>query len=386
MTPWLEAFLVQARQNRQKAARTRTLTSFSRHDGTWLYNQQYVLNLSSNDYLGLSNHPALTAGAKTYLETYGVGSTASRLICGTLDIHRQLEQNLADWLGTEAALLFNSGYQLNSSVLQVLMPRTGTLFIDKLAHRSLLEGALATRSQVRRFQHNDVQQLEELLQAAPAGKPRLVITESVFSMDGDRAPVHDLFQLCNRYEAGLVVDEAHALGVLGPQGRGLTADIAGEILLIGTFGKAFGSAGAFLAGPRLVIDHLINHCPGFIYTTAPPPAVVGAVAAALALIPGMDAQRRHLSQLSEQLRQDLTTAGWQALPASRDHIIPVIVGEETATLRLADSLRSAGFWVSAIRPPTVPAGSARLRLSLSAEHEAAALEAFIGRLADVGRT
>jgi 8-amino-7-oxononanoate synthase len=267
-------------------------------------------------------------------------------------------------------LLFPTGWQCNAAVLAALLkaaPDT-LLFTDRLIHASLHAGAAGHR-QIR-FRHNDLDHLEELL-AAHAGEagPRLIVTESVFSMDGDRVDLARLGTVARAHDAFLYLDEAHATGVLGPQGRGLSAEHPGVAdLVMGTFSKAFGCFGAYVAGSRLLIDYLVNACGGFIFSTAPPPAMLGAIDAALDLVPGMDAARRHLVGLGDQVRRRLDAAG-VACGASSTQIIPAIVGDAERALALSAMLMDAGMLVSAIRPPTVPAGTSRLRIALQAQHE-----------------
>jgi 8-amino-7-oxononanoate synthase len=329
-----------------------------------------LTDFSSNDYLGLAAHPLLAERAADYAIRFGAGARASRLVTGTSSAHLALEARIAAFKGCEAALLFPTGWQCNAAVLAALLkaaPDT-LLFTDRLIHASLHAGAAGHR-QIR-FRHNDLDHLEELL-AAHAGEdgPRLIVTESVFSMDGDRVDLARLGTVARAHDAFLYLDEAHATGVLGPQGRGLSAEHPGVAdLVMGTFSKAFGCFGAYVAGSRLLIDYLVNACGGFIFSTAPSPAMLGAIDAALDLVPGMDAARRHLAELGDQVRRRLDAAG-VACGASSTQIIPAIVGDAERALALSAMLMDAGMLVSAIRPPTVPAGTSRLRIALQAQHE-----------------
>jgi 8-amino-7-oxononanoate synthase len=329
-----------------------------------------LTDFSSNDYLGLAAHPLLAERASDYASRFGAGARASRLVTGTSSAHLALEARIAAFKGCEAALLFPTGWQCNAAVLAALLkaaPDT-LLFTDRLIHASLHAGAAGHR-QIR-FRHNDLDHLEELL-AAHAGEagPRLIVTESVFSMDGDRVDLARLGTVARAHDAFLYLDEAHATGVLGPQGRGLSAEHPGVAdLVMGTFSKAFGCFGAYVAGSRLLIDYLVNACGGFIFSTAPPPAMLGAIDAALDLVPGMDAARRHLVELGDHVRRRLDAAG-VACGASSTQIIPAIVGDAERALALSAMLMDAGMLVSAIRPPTVPAGTSRLRIALQAQHE-----------------
>lgn len=324
-----------------------------------------LIDVSSNDYLGLARHPALIERACAWAQRQGAGSRAARLVTGTSQELLDLETKLAAFKGTEAALIFATGFQLNSSVLPALLELGDAplVFADRLNHASLHAG-LRGATQIR-FRHNDLAHLEELLIAHP-GDFRLIVTESVFSMDGDRADVAALAALAERRDALLYLDEAHATGVLGPQGKGLAALAPGRIsVVMGTLGKALGSAGAYVAGSRALIDWLINRCAGFIYSTAPAPAALGAVEAALELLPAMDAQRARLAAMGDALRRALQAQGIDTL-ASSTQIVPAVIGEEAAALAAARRLREAGVLAVAIRPPTVPRGSARLRFALSA--------------------
>ncbi len=338
-----------------------------------------LIDFSSNDYLGLARNPLLTGRAAEWAAHHGSGGGASRLVTGTLDAHVALEAKIAAFKRREAALLFASGWQLNAAVLAALLKAAPTtlLFTDRLIHASLHAGAAGHR-QIR-FRHNDLDNLEELLAGyGDRPGPRLIVTESVFSMDGDRVDLARLGAIARAHDAFLYLDEAHATGVLGPEGRGLSAEVPGAAdLVMGTFSKAMGSFGAYVAGSRLLIDYLVNACGGFIFTTAPPPAMLGAIDAALDLVPGMEAERARLAAHGEHLRARLNAAGIDTAGSSTQ-IVPAIVGEAADALALADALAADGLLAAAIRPPTVPAGTSRLRLALRATHD----RDDIDRLAD----
>jgi 8-amino-7-oxononanoate synthase len=325
-----------------------------------------LIDFSSNDYLGLARHPLLIERAAEYAARHGAGAGASRLVTGTHKAHLAVEAKIAAFKGAEAALLFPSGWHCNAAVLASLLKATPgvQLFTDRLIHASLHAGAAGHR-QIR-FRHNDLDHLEELL-AASDGGPKLIVTESVFSMDGDRADVARLVTIARAHDAFLYVDEAHATGVLGPQGRGLSAEHPGADLVMGTFSKALGCFGAYVAGSRLLIDYLVNTCGGFIFSTAPPPAMLGAIDAALELVPGMDAERARLARHGAHLRARLNAAGI-GTGESATQIVPAIVGEAEDALALAEALAGDGLLAAAIRPPTVPPGTSRLRLALRATH------------------
>ena len=335
-----------------------------------------LIDFSSNDYLGLARHPLLIERSAEWSARYGAGAGASRLVTGTHEAHLAVEARIAAFKGAEAALLFPSGWHCNAAVLAALLKAApGTLlFTDRLIHASLHAGAAGHR-QIR-FHHNDYDHLEELL-AANEGAPRLIVTESVFSMDGDRADLARLVTLAKVHDAFLYIDEAHATGVLGPQGRGLSAAHPGADLVMGTFSKAMGCFGAYVAGSRLLIDYLVNACGGFIFSTAPPPAMLGAIDAALELVPGMDAERARLARHGTHLRARLNTAGIGTAESSTQ-IVPAIVGGAEEALALAEALQQDGLLAAAIRPPTVPPGTSRLRLALRTTHS----EGDIDRLAD----
>lgn len=350
-----------------------------------------LINFSSNDYLGLAAHPALIARAREWAEALGTGAGASRLVCGTLAAHEQIEAKVAALKQTEAALILASGFQANGTVLPALLDRrtvgpTPLVFADALIHASLHHGCRAARIKPLFFRHNDHAHLEELLAATAAEPcPRFILTESVFSMDGDRADVPALATLAERHEAFLYLDEAHATGVLGEHGAGLAALARGRVdLVMGTFSKAFGSFGAYVAGSRTLREYLINRCAGFIYSTALPPPVLGAIDAALDLVPTLDAERRHLQALGERLRTGLRAAGFDT-GASTTQIVPALIGDEAQTVALSAALERDGILGVAIRPPTVPPGSSRIRFALTAAHTTGDADRLVASLARAAR-
>ena len=354
------------------AGRLRTLRPY-RKDGAHLAapDGSPLIDFSGNDYLGLARHPELIARAREWTTRYGAGSAASRLVTGTLDAYLEVEQRLAAFKGTEAALVFNAGFQANATVLPALIELMGEtlVYADRLNHASLHHGLAAAGVRQQRFRHNDVDHLRELL-ARDAEKPgrRLIVTESVFSMDGDCAPLGTIADLAEEFGAFLYVDEAHATGLLGPQGRGLTAAHPGRIdVTMGTLGKALGGFGAYVAGSRALIDYLVNRCAGFIYSTALPPSVFGALDAALDLVPTMDAARSRVLGHAKRFREAAQQAGFST-GASDTQIVPLLIGGNDATLGAQEKLEAEGLLAIAIRPPTVPEGEARLRLSFSAAH------------------
>lgn len=346
-----------------------------------------LINFASNDYLGLRQHPLLIERAREWAARDGAGSGASRLVTGSLSATRDVEARLAQAKGCEAALLFGSGWQANAACLPALLalgPGEAQVFCDRLNHGSLHHGCAAAGVRQIRYRHDDLDHLEQLLAARQdAPGRRFIVTESVFSMDGDCSDVARLAALAERYDAFLYLDEAHATGVMGPGGMGLAGAVAAPHqvdLAMGTFSKALGGYGAYVAGSRTLCDYLINHCGGFIFTTALPPAVLGAIDAALELVPTLDAARTRLAQLGTALRTGLRALGYDTGPSS-SQIVPVMIGDANLALALADRLEAQGILASAIRPPTVPPGASRIRLALSAAHT----DAHLAQLLDAFR-
>lgn len=333
-----------------------------------------MVNFCANDYLGLSFHPALMERSCDFVRQYGVGAGASRLISGNYDYYSPVEAKLARLKKTEAALILSSGFQANISVIPALANPDSLILSDSLNHNSLIQGCRLSRAKILVYRHNDMNHLSALLkQHADKGYSGVfVVTESVFSMDGDRVDMGSLVALCRQFGAFLMVDEAHATGVLGLQGMGLACGQSVD-LVIGTFGKACGSFGAYLACSVKIRDFMINCCSGLIYSTALPPAVLGAIDAALDMIPSMNKERASLHQKADLLRKSLKEMGWDT-GCSSTQIIPVVVGEESLALSLMDWLGQKGILAVAVRPPTVPRNASRIRLSLSALHSSSHLE------------
>ncbi len=328
-----------------------------------------LVNWASNDYLGCANRRPVKNAASRELRRFGAGAGAARLLAGGLAVHRRLELRLARWLGTADALLTTTGFQANlAAVVALAGDPEDVVLLDRGCHASTYDGARLSAGTLLRFRHNDVEDLARQLERTAGARRRIVCVESVYSMDGDEAPVAAIHHLCRERGALLVVDEAHALGVLGPAGRGLCAE-AGVVpdLLIGTCGKSFGSQGGFLAGDQELIELAVNRARSFIYSTAAVPAAIGAVLGALELLEANPGWPAELCAHAVALRAALRTAGWQ-VPEGRTPIIPLIVGSEDAALALALALREAGHHAPAIRPPTVPEGSCRLRLTLTLAH------------------
>jgi len=344
---------------------------------------QPLISFCSNDYLGLANDPALVEAACAGARAWGVGSGASHLVSGHLGAHAVLEQKLAEFTGFARALLFSTGYLANLGIVPALVGRTDAVFADRLNHASLIDAVQLSRADSQRYPHADLAALERLL-ATSTARRKLILTDAVFSMDGDLAPLPGLLALAERFDAWLVVDDAHGFGVLGRQGRGTLAHFnlpaAERLVYMGTLGKAAGAAGAFVAGSATVIEWLQQRARSYIFTTASSPIIACALASSLDLIAAGDARRQHLWQLVAQLRDGLADTRWRLLP-SPTAIQPVIIGDNHDTLRIAGALYARGLWVPAIRPPTVPKGTARLRVSLTAAHS----EAQLARLVDALR-
>lgn len=338
-----------------------------------------LLDLASNDYLGLSRDPAVLASAAAELHASGLGATASRLICGTRPVHLELEQALAAWLGRERVLLFPSGFQANLAAVCALADRHSLVLADRLIHHSLLAGVRASGARLKRFAHNDPADLERLLLSELRARPQarlLVLCETLYSMEGSTPPLAALASLCARHRVPLLVDEAHALGVLGPGGRGLAHGIAEVAIVSGTFGKAFGSGGAFLAGDALVGDWLLQSSGAFRYTTALAPPLAAGALAALRRIQADPGAASALLERCSRWRDALEAAGWPR-PPGEGPILSVPLGEDAAALAAQERLEAAGLLALAIRPPTVPEGTSRLRLVLRAGLPSGTLEKLL---------
>jgi 8-amino-7-oxononanoate synthase len=347
------------------------------------------LSFCSNDYLGLAAHPQVLAAAASAAARDGFGGSASRLVAGDLPAHRELERRLAEFLGCPATLVFPTGYQTNLGLLTSLAGSDDLIVSDALNHASIIDGCRLSRAKVAVYPHGDAAAAGRLLNQS-AFRRRIVVTESLFSMDGDVAPLAALAEAAATQDAILIVDEAHAFGVLGPGGRGLCAE-AGIVpdAMIATLGKALGSAGGFVAGHGALRDLLVNRARSFIYTTALPPPVAAAAGAALDLMSGPDGDRRRavLDGHRDWLLQELTRLGLadQAARRAIGPIVPIMLGDEARALRVSAGLAARGIFVPAIRPPTVPLGSARLRITLSAAHDRGDLDALVTALAETVR-
>ena len=349
-----------------------------------------VLMLSSNNYLGLANHPALTRAAQAALERCGCGAGASRLISGSMELHHELEDRLARLKHTQAALVFPTGYQANVGTLSALMEPGDTILSDALNHASIIDGCRLSRASTLVFRHNDMDHVAELLASCSDAGQRLIVTDSVFSMDGDIAPLAELSRLARRYDAWLMVDEAHATGVFGPHGGGVVEELglsAAIEIQMGTLGKALGGFGAYVAGSRQLIDWLVNRARSFVYTTALPPSVAATAVAALDIVAQEPQRRRQLWDNTAFLAEQLTGLGY-SLGQTRSQILPLIIGDADRTMALAAALLERGIFAQGIRPPTIPVGTSRIRVTPMATHTRQdmqdAVEAFAAAGKEVG--
>jgi 8-amino-7-oxononanoate synthase len=372
-------------QELENGSLLRRLRSIEVLDGTRLeLENKSLLNFASNDYLGLSQHAAVREAAIEAIHKFGLGAAASRLITGTLEPHTILEEQLATFKGTEAAISFSSGYAAAVGTITALANREDVIILDKLAHACLIDGARLSGAQLRVFPHNDLTKLKEILDWARQNHPNRkiwIVTESLFSMDGDYSPLQELVELKDQYGANLFLDEAHATGVVGPEGKGLAAHLGFSHRVevqMGTLSKALGSGGGFIASSALLIDLLINRARSFIFSTSPPPAVAAGATAALNVVRSAEGGRLRgeLRRNIEHVRRNLHLRS-DPLPSP---IVPLIVGDEHTALEIANQLQTDGFFVPAIRFPSVSRGSARLRLTLSARHSSDQVAALTNAL------
>jgi 8-amino-7-oxononanoate synthase len=367
----------------QRLRRTRQIVEGPQGPEVYLEGHRY-LSFCSNDYLGLAAEPRVREALKQAVDRYGVGSGASHLITGHSLPHHALEEILAEFTGRPRALLFSTGYMANVGTISALLQRGDWVFEDRLNHASLLDGALLSRAQLRRYPHADADRLEQDLRGAASARRRLVVSDGVFSMDGDGAPVPALAGVAQRQGAWLMIDDAHGLGVLGATGAGTLEHyrlgIAEVPVLVGTLGKALGTFGAFVAGSEALIETLIQRARSYVYTTALPPAIAQATCTSLRILREEGWRREHLGALVAYFRQGAEQLGLPLL-SSETPIQPLLVGEAEEALRLSAALRGHGALVHAVRPPTVPRGTARLRITLSAAHTQAQVDQLLGALA-----
>lgn len=390
MTDW--SHLTSRLAQRQKQQLIRQRCTMDSAQGVEIKSQgQTLLNFCSNDYLGLANHPLVIDALQQTAAEFGVGSGASHLVNGHTRVHHALEEALAEFTGRQRALLFSTGYMANIGAITALVGNGDVVIQDKLNHASLIDGGLLSGARFMRYLHNDMaslaNKLERLQTNQQASKQlhaskRLIVTDGVFSMDGDVAPLSELASLARQHKAWLMVDDAHGIGCIGPNGQGsvIAAELTAEEvpILVGTFGKALGTSGAFVAGDSVLIESLIQFARPYMYTTAMPPAVAAATLASLKLVHTENWRREKLNQLIQQFRSGAKQLGLTLVDSSTA-IQPIIVGDTETALSLSQQLKAKGIMVTAIRPPTVPAGTARLRITLSANHT----EQQVNQLLDV---
>lgn len=372
----------------QQILQKRSLVKVDGGQSTWLYmNGRKLLNLSSNNYLGLAGDERLIKAGMVAAERYGGGAAASRLIVGNHPAYDEAESILKQWKGTEAGLILGSGYTANVGIISALMGRNGIVFSDKFNHASIVDGILLSRAEHKRYFHRDLNHLETLLKGADPHKRKLIVTDTVFSMDGDVAPLEGLVELKDRYHAILMVDEAHSSGVFGYRGEGLVYHLGLQDkvdIQMGTFSKALGCYGAYVVGSQWLIDFLVNKMRSFIYTTGLPPFILGSICSAMQIVQTEQGRREKLFNHSEYFRTSLSRFGFR-MDESETQIIPLIIGSNEQTVRFSQRLQEEGIAAVAVRPPTVPEQQARIRFTVMATHQRSELGWAIEKIVQVGR-
>ena len=369
----------------QAGLRRHLRTVMSAPTGTIKLDGRDVVLLGSNNYLGLSTHPKVIAAAVEATQTFGTGASGSRLISGNSELYTTLETNLAKMKGTEAALVFSSGYAANTSILPVLAGEDDLILSDALNHASIIDGCRLSRATKKIYQHCDIEHLKTLLSKSATFRRKLIVTDGVFSMDGDIAPLPDIYDLAAQHDAMVLVDDAHGFGVLGKDGNGTVSHFGlegKEIIQMGTLSKSVGALGGYIAGSRELIELLINRARSFIFTTGLPPATLAAVNAALDVIRSSPELRKRLFSYAKRLKTALIDLGYTLLP-SETQILPVVLGSPQQATRTAEALLTKGIFAPAIRPPAVPTGTSRLRLTVMATHTEAEIEQAITGFAEV---
>ena len=349
---------------------------------------RHILLFASNDYLGLAMHPEVIQAAVEATQRFGAGAGAARLVSGSLPPHQELETALAQFKGAEAALTYGSGYLANIGTIPALIGRGGLILADRLCHASLIDGCRLSAADFRIYRHNDTDHLRSLLAARRQTRRTLIVTDGLFSMDGDLAPLPELNRLAQEYEADLYIDDAHGTGVMGPYGRGTVEHFGLEAeipLQMGTLGKAFGSSGAYIAGPSTLIQYLMNTSRSFIFTTAPPPSSAAAATTAIRIIQREPERRARLWANRERLFTGLTQLGFDLSP-SVSPIIPILVGSAETALAFAEHLFAEGIYAPAIRPPTVPDATSRIRITVTAEHTAVHIDQALAAFQRAGQS
>ena len=374
----------------EKKGLRRSLRLLESESASWfIMDGKRVFNLCSNNYLGLTNDERIKDAAIEAIKNYGFGSGASRLICGNMKLHRELEQRLAEFKKSESCLVFNSGYTANIGIISALVKRGDIIFCDRFNHASIIDGIILSRAEFRRYPHKDIVTLEYLLNRSRGSRRRLIVTDSVFSMDGDIAPLGELIELTKRYDCLLMIDEAHATGVLGENGRGALEHLGLEdkkdsVIQMGTLSKAAGGFGAYVCGSSDLIDYLINYSRAFIYTTSLPPTIAAANIKALEVIQEDSQRRKKLWENVKFFRDNLHSLGFDTLD-SQTPIIPLITKDPKLTMDFSKRLFEEGVFVQGIRPPTVPEGMARLRITLMATHLTKDLQFALDKIEKISR-
>lgn len=359
----------------------------SAQGGRVMYAERSVIMLSSNNYLGLAAHWQVKQAAIAAIKDYGLGAGASRLVAGSLEPLRRLETNLARLKSAEAALVFGSGYLANLGVLTALMGPGDLIFSDELNHASLIDGCRLAKADLRIYRHCDIEHLNALLEGSASARRRLIVTDSIFSMDGDFAPLREIVELARRFEAAIMLDEAHAVGVIGPNGAGLAAEFGLQAQIdiqMGTLSKALGAYGAYVAGSSVLIEFLINRARSFIYTTGLPPPIAAAAATAIEIIRAEPTRIQRLWDNAAHLRRQLEGAGFSFM-RTESPILPLLIGAAEDAVAMTRLLLERGVYITAIRPPTVPAGTARLRITPIADHSRADLDEASAAIIQCGR-
>ncbi len=356
-------------------------------DTTIIIEGHQLISMASNNYLGLANHPVVKQAAIDAIKQWGVGAGAARLISGNMAPHAQLERDLAQFKQVEAALTFGTGYMANLGLIPSLIDQDGLILADRYCHASLIDACRLAKGKLRVFHHNNVEHLEKLLKKRERDCPTLVVTEGVFSMDGDLAPLPDLLTLCQSHDATLLIDDAHGTGVMGPNGRG-TIEHFGlnpqDLLQMGTLSKAIGTSGGYVAGTASFKEYLLNTSKAFIYTTAPPPAMAAAASAGIQVIQNEPERRQRLWNNRNFLYSELKAQGFH-LTNTQSPILPIIVKSPETALKMSQALYEAGIYIPAIRPPTVPKNSSRLRITVSSEHGKKLLQKVVETIQKLGK-
>ena len=377
----IESFLINAEQQ-NILRKLNPIYSISATECLFTDDDKTYIDFSSNDYLALAKHPKLIEGSMEYLKKYGTGSRASRLVSGTFTKYIELEEKIADWKGTEAAIIIGNGYMANTGIISALANRNSIVFADKFNHASLNAGVSLSKAEFKRYKHNDMNHLEKFI-ACSKSNDKLIITDTVFSMDGDIANLKKITQIARKYSSMLYLDDAHGTGVFGNKGEGLSIGGIADVTM-GTFSKGMGAYGAYVACSKILKDYLINKCGSFIYSTALPPAAYGAIDASISLVQTSEYQevRQNLLTKSKYLRDAINSLGYNT-GVTKTPIIPIIIGSVEKTMQVSAYLKNNGIFAVPIRPPTVPNGTARIRLSLNAAHTDAQINHLLDVLSDL---